>query len=251
MKMQSIVGILVLSCLSTRGIAVHTRIVCPPTSLRSTVVRCQDDGSSSYDRTSSPVRALVAGLTRLVGGDVSADAVLAPPRPGTVTPQELLDGVRADYVDRLYLWTGDIDPEMYDDDCIFTDPTLSFRGLATFQKNLEALQPFLKALVREPAIDLYSCKLDEDACRVQAVWRMRGDLALPWRPAINLKGRTVRRQDPHPRPHPLTSSLSFHCTLSSLTGARSNPILTSDLQVRARAWRPNRRIRGGVAARRG
>ena len=166
----------------------------PAPTPRLPAVCCQDDGSC--DRTSSPVRALVAGLTRLVGGDVSNDAVLSAPKPGTVTPQALLDGVRADYVDRLYLWTGDIDPDLYDDDCVFTDPTLSFRGLATFQKNLEALQPFLKALVREPAIDLYSCKLDEPNARVQAVWRMRGDLALPWRPAIDLKGRTTFTFDP-------------------------------------------------------
>ena len=34
-------------------------------------------------------------------------------------------------------------------DCIFTDPTLSFRGLETFKRNLHNLQPVLKALVKE------------------------------------------------------------------------------------------------------
>ena len=61
--------------------------------------------------------------------------VFTCPKPrivqGVVTPEELLDGVRADYEERMYLWTGDIDPNLYDEDCTFTDPTLSFKGLAT------------------------------------------------------------------------------------------------------------------------
>jgi hypothetical protein len=41
---------------------------------------------------------------------------------------------------RCYLWTGDIDPALYAGDCLFTDPTLSFRGLATFRRNLVGLR---------------------------------------------------------------------------------------------------------------
>ena len=180
--------------------AVHVRI---PHSHRMRARRCECSGqydemsspSGQYEETSSPVRALVSWLTALVGGDTSTEAVDRPPRPGIVTPAALLDGVRADYVERLYLWTGDIDPELYDDDCVFTDPTLSFRGLETFQKNLAALQPFLSALVKDPAIDLFSCELDEPEQKLRASWRMRGDLALPWKPAIDLTGRTTFTYD--------------------------------------------------------
>ena len=172
--------------------------ISPPPRTRA-FIQCAIDDDDSYktiESTSSPIKALVSSLTNLVGGDVSNEAVETEPRPGLVTPEQLLDGIRDDYVERLYLWTGDIDAELYDDDCTFTDPTLSFRGLATFQKNLAALQPFLSALVKSPSIDLYSCELDEPSNRLEASWRMVGDLNLPWRPCIDLKGRTKFRYSP-------------------------------------------------------
>ena len=94
-------------------------------------------------------------------------------------------------MERNYLWTGDIDPNLYDYDCTFTDPTLSFKGLAVFQRNLANLQPFLNALVRDSEIELYDIALDEPALQVRAQWRMIGDLNLPWQPTIDLRGRTT------------------------------------------------------------
>lgn len=32
------------------------------------------------------------------------------------------------FKDRNYLWTGKLSPRAYDADCVFTDPTLSFKG---------------------------------------------------------------------------------------------------------------------------
>ncbi len=34
-----------------------------------------------------------------------------------LTPGELLEAIREDYVDRNYLWSGDIQPEIYEDAC--------------------------------------------------------------------------------------------------------------------------------------
>lgn len=167
-----------------------------PSSIRTALPLMCDDGN--FAATSSPVKQLVAGLTSLVnavggGGAVEEERL---PRPGVVSPAELLEGVRADYVERNYLWTGDIDPNLYDYDCVFTDPTLSFQGLSTFQRNLENLQPFLKALVRDSDIQLYDIALDEAELRIRASWRMVGDINLPWRPTIDLKGRTTFTYDP-------------------------------------------------------
>ena len=80
---------------------------------------------------------------------------------------------------------------MYDLFCTFTDPTLSFVGLETFETNLRNLQPFLTALVRDADVELFACELDEPSRRVRASWRMTGNLALPWRPRIDLRGRTT------------------------------------------------------------
>ena len=159
------------------------------------------DDESTYQETSSSTKGLVSGLTGVVnsvfaafGGN--ADEAVRPPKEGVVTPAELLEGVRADYEERMYLWTGDIDPNLYDEDCTFTDPTLSFEGLATFQKNLAALQPVLSTLVKRPLVELYSCEMDQAGCEVKAAWRMKGDLALPWRPQIDLRGSTRFTYDP-------------------------------------------------------
>ena len=57
------------------------------------------------------------------------------------------------------------------------------------------LQPFLQALVKDPIVELYTIALDEDAKQVRATWRMVGDLALPWGPTIDLKGRTTFTYD--------------------------------------------------------
>ena len=159
------------------------------------------DEESTYQATSDNTKGLVSGLTGLVNSAFAAfggnaEEAVRPPKEGIVTSAELLDGVRADYEERMYLWTGDIDPNLYSEDCTFTDPTLSFQGLATFQKNLAALQPILSALVKRPLVELYSCELDEAATQVRATWRMKGDLALPWRPQIDLRGSTRFTYDP-------------------------------------------------------
>lgn len=165
------------------------------------------ESTGSFEDTSFGVRGLVSSLTGLVNlifsflgkDDVNAGSAMRELAP--LSLQELLDGVRADYVERMYLWTGDIDPDLYDEDCVFTDPTLSFRGLATFQRNLANLQPVLKALVKDPGIDLFSCELDTVSNQVQATWRMRADLSLPWNPAIDLVGRTTFTYDPEKGNH--------------------------------------------------
>ena len=95
--------------------------------------------------------------------------------------------IAEEFTEKKYLWTGDIEPEMYDLFCTFTDPTLSFVGLETFETNLRNLQPFLTALVRDADVELFACELDEPSRRVRASWRMTGNLALPWRPRIDLR----------------------------------------------------------------
>ncbi len=78
----------------------------------------------------------------------------------------------------------------YSSDCVFTDPTLSFEGLATFERNVAALRPLLLALVEDPVVELYSCELREPQAEVVASWRMIGDIRLPWKPVIDLCGQT-------------------------------------------------------------
>mmetsp|Transcript_18733 Transcript_18733/g.36440 ORF Transcript_18733/g.36440 Transcript_18733/m.36440 type:complete len:291 (+) Transcript_18733:3-875(+) len=150
--------------------------------------------ANSYGSSSTGVKAVVSGLTNLVNAFMRREADLATverPERDSITPQELLKGIEGDY-ERRYLWTGDIDPYLYDYDCVFTDPTLSFSGLETFQRNLANLRPFIDTLVQDDcAVEMYSCNLSPDEQKITASWRMVGRLKVPWTPTIDLNGTTV------------------------------------------------------------
>jgi len=158
------------------------------------------DPVSSYQTTSLFVRSLVSSLTALVNGIAGVAGMAPADFPASdgppVSPAALLDGLREDYTQRNYLWTGNIDASLYDPGCVFTDPTLSFKGLETFQRNVANLRPILNKVVPDGACDLFSIEMDEGTLEVCAKWRMFGTLRLPWRPRLDLTGRTNFRFDP-------------------------------------------------------
>ena len=144
--------------------------------------------------TSSATKGLVSSLTAVVNalGGSQEDEAQRERQFESLTPDAVLSGLRRDFVDNEYLWSGKITPELYGERCVFTDPTLSFSGLSTFEKNLENLDPWINRFVPSPgrAVDLKSIELVDGDAVVEATWTMRGDLALPWRPRLELDGRT-------------------------------------------------------------
>ena len=99
--------------------------------------------------TSQTTRSLVSSLTALVNA-ISGSAPPPAPREraqASLDGAELLEGLRADFEENEYLWSGKITTELYDEDCVFTDPTLSFTGLATFERNLANLDPWIERFV--------------------------------------------------------------------------------------------------------
>ena len=111
----------------------------------------------------------------------------APP----FTPQELLERIRSDYVTHNYLWTGNLDVACFDKHCRFTDPTLSFTGTAQFARNVRNLRPFVDWLVGSCRSELLDSAMFEEEGYVQTRWNMVGTLdGLPWKPTINVVGRT-------------------------------------------------------------
>lgn len=196
--------------------------------------------------TSQTTRSLVSSLTALVNA-MSGSAPPPAPREraqASLDGATMLAGLRADFEEHEYLWSGKITAELYDEDCVFTDPTLSFGGLATFERNLANLDPWIERFVPPGArscelkkIELldargmlkaclggvtacYPSRLGpawaiwrtpeehlsrsdtsgnvahctplntQDGAAIVAEWRMVGDLALPWRPRLDLDGRT-------------------------------------------------------------
>ena len=144
-------------------------------------------------------------MTSLASAD-SASADSAAPK----TPQELLERIRKDYDERNYLWTGDLDLDCFDKDCVFTDPTISFVGTDKFTENTQNLVPIVEAFAQDYRSDLLSISLgsssptskasdagadaDDDGFYVETRWNMVGSLtASPWffwKPKIDVIGRT-------------------------------------------------------------
>jgi len=136
------------------------------------------------------VSALTA-LANLVASSSPTSPPATPPpaaRP-PLGPRQLIEGLRQDFA-RGYLFSGDIDANLYDENCVYTDPTLSFKGLSTFQRNIRSLKPLIDLFVGDNLVTLYS--LDQkQPNQVTAKWRMEGSLRLPWRPVIDVQGVTT------------------------------------------------------------
>lgn len=118
--------------------------------------------------------------------------------------EEVLKGLEGDF-ERGYLFSGQIDPEIFDSECTFTDPTLSFKGLSTFERNIASIKPLIDTFIGDSIIVLYAIDFlkslpdktlhnndkNENPNAIVAKWRMSGEIRyLPWRPRIELTGQT-------------------------------------------------------------
>ena len=106
----------------------------------------------------------------------------------------LVHSLREDFR-RGYLFSGEIDPEIYATDCLFTDPTLSFSGLNTFRRNIANLKPIIEKYIGSCAVLLHGIELKKIEKKVVADWTMYGTINLPWKPIINLQGQTTYTYD--------------------------------------------------------
>jgi len=80
--------------------------------------------------------------------------------------------------DRSYFLSGDVDKLIYDEDCIFADPFVSFNGRDRFVDNLQNLGSF---------ITKYSAKMieyTEEENRVTTKVMVKLELNLPWKPVL-------------------------------------------------------------------
>ena len=153
--------------------------------------------TSTYETSDASSRGIVSSLTGVVnlimGPSKDADEKDKQLSPPPASPQELLERIKADYIVNNYLWTGDIDLAAFEEDCQFTDPTLTFTGRDKFVSNVSNLRPIVDALI-EPggcASKLLDISLNEEEGYVQSRWNMVGDLTgLPWKPRIDVIGRT-------------------------------------------------------------
>ena len=152
--------------------------------------------TSSYQDASGLAKGIVSGVT----------AVTTWLRPSSKQPrlylqpvlsfEEVSRGIREDFR-RGYLFSGEIEEEIYAGNCTFTDPTLSFQGLDTFVNNIASIRPLVDLFIEDAFVILYSLSpTDSSYVSLQASWRMSGGLRLPWRPRIELQGCTTFKLSP-------------------------------------------------------
>lgn len=75
---------------------------------------------------------------RLQGG--AAQATTSP----VADTDGLLQVLRYDFEENAYFVTGRISDAIYAPDCYFADPTVKFRGVDKWRRNLQLLVPFLQ-----------------------------------------------------------------------------------------------------------
>ncbi|XP_010524906.1 PREDICTED: uncharacterized protein LOC104802824 isoform X2 [Tarenaya hassleriana] len=106
---------------------------------------------------------------------------------------DLMMILKSDYKN-AYFVTGVFTSAIYADDCIFEDPTISFKGTELYERNLKLLVPFLE----DPSIELKKMEKGDDGSErnyILATWKLRTYLKLPWKPVISINGSTVYELD--------------------------------------------------------
>ncbi|KAK4849793.1 hypothetical protein QYF36_000851 [Acer negundo] len=96
--------------------------------------------------------------------------------------------LKSDY-ENAYFVTGTFTSAIYVEDCLFEDPTISFRGTELYSQNLRLLVPFFES----PSIRLQKIEkgINSKTNTVVAAWKLRTYLKLPWRPLISIDGSTI------------------------------------------------------------
>eukprot|EP00897_Mesotaenium_endlicherianum_P009765 jgi/Mesen1/8817/ME000053S08226 len=101
----------------------------------------------------------------------------------TVSRDVALDALRQDY-DRSYFVTGQMSMGLYEVDCEFADPFVSFKGRQRFKQNVSNLGSFME----EVSLKILDWQVYED--KVLTKWRFSCVLGLPWRPILAASGGT-------------------------------------------------------------
>jgi len=106
--------------------------------------------------------------------------------------KELMRRLKDDFLERQYFVTGALDGSIYDDNCLFEDPMMGFRGLERWRKNLKLVVPFLDQQQVQLVEGPYELPPTSDGTRrVKADWRLITGVKLPWHPHVDVGGATT------------------------------------------------------------
>jgi len=119
--------------------------------------------------------------TRAAGEINQETSTLALPPPSSL--DETIQRISDDN-DRSYFLSGIIDDQIYDKDCVFADPFVSFSGRDRFVKNLENLGSFITKydarVIKKNSPVVYK----ESIPVVETKIMVKLELRLPWKPVL-------------------------------------------------------------------
>jgi Uncharacterized conserved protein (DUF2358). len=93
--------------------------------------------------------------------------------------KETLERIQLDN-DRQYFLSGDVDELIYDENCVFSDPFVSFRGRSRFVENLRNLGSFITKY--DSKVLQYNAS--QDGLVVETKLMVKLELNLPWKPIL-------------------------------------------------------------------
>ncbi|XP_011005690.1 PREDICTED: uncharacterized protein LOC105111904 isoform X2 [Populus euphratica] len=168
-------------------------------------IRCcsgaTDNENKSQTRTKTPqiLKLAVSGVTELLrvfsfSGKERLEKVNNKDRDEISVSgiDDVIMILKSDY-ENAYFVTGVFTSTIYDEDCIFEDPTIKFQGTKLYSRNLNLLVPFFDS----PSIGLQNIEkgVNSETYFVLARWKLRTYLKFPWRPLISIDGSTVYELD--------------------------------------------------------
>jgi len=106
---------------------------------------------------------------------ISSVDLLVPPS----TIQETLTRIQLDN-DRCYFLSGQVDTLIYDPNCLFADPFVSFQGRDRFVNNLQNLNTFITRYDAK----LISYNYEDNTYQVNTKIMVKLELNLPWKPIL-------------------------------------------------------------------
>lgn len=85
--------------------------------------------------------------------------------------------------DRYYFLSGEIDSLIYDEECVFADPFVSFAGRDRFIQNLQNLGSFITKYDAK-VLDYSSVTYEDSIPIIQTKIMVKLELNLPWKPVL-------------------------------------------------------------------
>ncbi|XP_073259908.1 uncharacterized protein [Populus alba] len=169
-------------------------------------IRCcsgaTDNEKKSQTRTKTPqiLKLVVSGVTELLrvfsfSGKERLEKVNNKDRDEISVSgiDDVIMILKSDYENAYFVTAGVFTSAIYDEDCVFEDPTIKFQGTKLYSRNLKLLVPFFDS----PSIGLQNIEkgVNSETYFVLARWKLRTYLKFPWRPLISIDGSTVYELD--------------------------------------------------------